>query len=153
VGRHQNLWSSRMYFFPNLPLFDACRWWSTWEVRVNNCEIVIPHVGSLMPAKFVTHFMVRNIKIFLRIRHDLTVNSNNNNNNNNSAALVREGLATVCRTALVVTVQEHCIAYCSCREAVKLFRFLLSPYSLVETCNGVQNCTCSDCTGTLYSLL
>jgi hypothetical protein len=32
----------------------------------------------------------------------------------------------VCRTELFVTVQEHAIAYCSCREAVKLFRFLLS---------------------------
>jgi hypothetical protein len=32
------------------------------------------------------------------------------------------------------TVQEHFIAYCSCKKAVKLFRFLLSPYSLAETC-------------------
>jgi hypothetical protein len=37
--------------------------------------------------------------------------------------------------ALFVTKQEHSIAYCRCREAVKLFRFLLSPYSLVGTCN------------------
>jgi hypothetical protein len=36
-----------------------------------------------------------------------------------------------------VTVQEHSIAYCRCREAVKLFRFLLSPYSLIGTCNSV----------------
>jgi hypothetical protein len=35
------------------------------------------------------------------------------------------------RTAPFVTVQEHFIAYCGCREAVKLFRFLLSPYSLI----------------------
>jgi hypothetical protein len=38
----------------------------------------------------------------------------------------------VCRTALFMTVQEHYIAYCRCREAVKLFRFLLSPYSLIR---------------------
>jgi hypothetical protein len=50
------------------------------------------------------------------------------------------GPATVCRTALSVTVQEHSIAYCRCREAVELFRFLLSPYSLVGSCNSVQNC-------------
>jgi hypothetical protein len=46
--------------------------------------------------------------------------------------------ATVCRTALFMTVQECCIAYCRCREALKLFRFLLSPYSLIGTCNSVQ---------------
>jgi hypothetical protein len=40
-----------------------------------------------------------------------------------------------------VTVQEHFIAYCRCRETVKLFRFLLSLYSLIETCSNVQNCT------------
>jgi hypothetical protein len=40
---------------------------------------------------------------------------------------------------LFASVQEHFIAYCRCREAVKLFRFQLSPYSLVETCNSVQN--------------
>jgi hypothetical protein len=38
-------------------------------------------------------------------------------------------------------VLEHCIAYCRCREAVKLFMFLLPPYSLIGTCNIVQNCT------------
>jgi hypothetical protein len=38
----------------------------------------------------------------------------------------------VCRTALFVTVQEHFIAYCMCREAVKLFRFLLSAYKVGE---------------------
>jgi hypothetical protein len=47
----------------------------------------------------------------------------------------------MCRTALFVTVQEHSIAYCRCREAIKLFRFLLSPYSLIGTCNNVQNST------------
>jgi hypothetical protein len=46
----------------------------------------------------------------------------------------------VCRTALVVTVQEHFIAYCRCRDAVELLRLLLSPYSLVGTGNSVQNC-------------
>jgi hypothetical protein len=30
--------------------------------------------------------------------------------------------------ANVFTVQEHFIAYCTCREAIKLFRFQLSPY-------------------------
>jgi hypothetical protein len=39
---------------------------------------------------------------------------------------------------LSVTVQEHFIAYCRCREAVKLFRFLLSPYSLIGTCNSAE---------------
>jgi hypothetical protein len=51
-----------------------------------------------------------------------------------------QGPLTVCRTALFVTVQEHCIAYCRCREAVKLFRFLLTPYSLTGTCNHVHSC-------------
>jgi hypothetical protein len=31
--------------------------------------------------------------------------------------------------------------YCRCREDVKLFRLLLSPYRLVGACNSVQNCT------------
>lgn len=39
---------------------------------------------------------------------------------------------------LSLTVQEHFIA---CGEVVKLFSFLLSPYSLIEICNTVQNCT------------
>jgi hypothetical protein len=38
----------------------------------------------------------------------------------------------------------HCdctgIQYCRCRGVVKLFRFLLSPYSLLRTYNSVQNC-------------
>jgi hypothetical protein len=45
----------------------------------------------------------------------------------------------VCRTALFVTVQEHFIAYCRRREAVKLFRFLLPPYSLTRTRNNGEN--------------
>jgi hypothetical protein len=47
----------------------------------------------------------------------------------------------VWRTALFMTVQEHCKAYCRHRETVKLFRFLLSPYSLIGTLNSVENCT------------
>jgi hypothetical protein len=44
----------------------------------------------------------------------------------------------VCRTALFMTVQEHGTAYCryTRREAVKLSRFLLSPYSLVWSSNS-----------------
>jgi hypothetical protein len=30
---------------------------------------------------------------------------------------------------------------------VKLFRFLVSLYSLIGTCNSVQNCAFRDCTG------
>jgi hypothetical protein len=52
-----------------------------------------------------------------------------------------------------MTVQEYVIACCRCREAVKLFRFLLSPYSLIGTCNSVQNCSFRDCTGTFQNLL
>jgi hypothetical protein len=47
----------------------------------------------------------------------------------------------VCRTALSMTVEEHCRDYCRYREAVKLFRFPLSPYSLVGTCSIVHNRT------------
>jgi hypothetical protein len=36
-----------------------------------------------------------------------------------------------------VTVQKHFIAYCKCKEAAKLFRFLLSPYSLI---GDLQQC-------------
>jgi hypothetical protein len=54
---------------------------------------------------------------------------------------------------LFVTLQEHFIAYCKCREVVKLFRFLLSPYSVTKTCNNVQNCAFRDYTVTCYSLL
>jgi hypothetical protein len=49
------------------------------------------------------------------------------------------------RTALFMTVREKYIAYCWCRGFVKLFTFLLSPYSLVGTCSSVQNCTFHDC--------
>jgi hypothetical protein len=40
-----------------------------------------------------------------------------------------------------MTLQEHFIAYCRYTEAVKLFRFMLSLYSLIWTCSNVQNCT------------
>jgi hypothetical protein len=40
-----------------------------------------------------------------------------------------------------VTIQEHFVAYCTRREAVKLFRFLLSPHGLTTVSNNVQNCT------------
>jgi hypothetical protein len=33
-----------------------------------------------------------------------------------------------------------------CRETVKVFRLLLSPYSLIGTCNSVQNWTFRECT-------
>jgi hypothetical protein len=36
----------------------------------------------------------------------------------------------------------YSIAYCRCRVAVKLFRFLLSPYSLIEIHDSMQNCRC-----------
>jgi hypothetical protein len=39
-----------------------------------------------------------------------------------------------------VTVQKHFIADYKCREAVKLFRFPLSPYTLRRSCSNVQNC-------------
>jgi hypothetical protein len=55
-------------------------------------------------------------------------------------------------TNFFMNVQEHFIAYCRCTDAVKLFRFLLSPYSLTETRNNVQNCTFRDCTITFYTL-
>lgn len=37
-----------------------------------------------------------------------------------------------------VTVHEYFVAYCMYSEAVKLFRFLVSPYSLIETYNSAQ---------------
>jgi hypothetical protein len=37
------------------------------------------------------------------------------------------------------------LRYCRRREAVELFRFLLTPCSLVGTCSSVQNCTSRDC--------
>jgi hypothetical protein len=39
-----------------------------------------------------------------------------------------------------VTVGQHLIYYCRCKEAIKLVRFLLSPYSLIRACDGVQDC-------------
>jgi hypothetical protein len=44
--------------------------------------------------------------------------------------------------------REHFIARSRCGEAVKLFRLLLLPYSLVGSCSSVQNCTFRDSTGT-----
>jgi hypothetical protein len=37
-----------------------------------------------------------------------------------------------------MTVEEHFIVYGMCGEAVKLLRFLLSPYSLIVTSNCEQ---------------
>jgi hypothetical protein len=48
--------------------------------------------------------------------------------------------ATVCRTAIDVAVQEHSISYCRCREAVKLFIFLPSLYSLIGISKNMLNC-------------
>jgi hypothetical protein len=45
----------------------------------------------------------------------------------------------MCKTALFVIVQAHFIAYCRRREAVKLFRFLLSPYRLIESFNNIHS--------------
>jgi hypothetical protein len=42
--------------------------------------------------------------------------------------------------AFLMRAQEHSVAYCRCREAMKLFMFLLSPYSLIGTYRNVQNC-------------
>jgi hypothetical protein len=39
------------------------------------------------------------------------------------------------------------------REAVKLFRFPLSLYSMIGTCNSVQSCNFHDCTGAFCSLM
>jgi hypothetical protein len=38
---------------------------------------------------------------------------------------------------LFMTVKEYFIVYCGCREAVKLFLLLLSPNSLIKTCNNI----------------
>jgi hypothetical protein len=66
--------------------------------------------------------------------------------------------ATKLFTNFFVTVQEHFIAYCRCREAAKLYRFLLSPYSLMGTAtmcrtalfvtaqeHFIAYCRCRDC--------
>jgi hypothetical protein len=42
---------------------------------------------------------------------------------------------------IFLAVQECLIAYCGCRQVVKVFRFLLLPYSLIGTCSNVQKCT------------
>jgi hypothetical protein len=49
-----------------------------------------------------------------------------------------------------VTLQEHCIAYCRCREVIKL---LDSCCLCIACCSKGQNCTFRDCTGTLCSLM
>jgi hypothetical protein len=60
------------------------------------------------------------------------------NNSIMSRPLHFKSNAALCRTVLLVTVQEHFIAYCRCREAVKLFWFLLSLYSLSGTCSNIH---------------
>jgi hypothetical protein len=40
---------------------------------------------------------------------------------------------------MFLSLQEHFIVYCTCREAVELFRLLLSPHSLSGAWNSVQN--------------
>jgi hypothetical protein len=52
---------------------------------------------------------------------------------------------------IFVTVEIYFGGYCMRREAVKPFRFLLPPYSLIATCNNVQNCTFRDCSGTFLA--
>jgi hypothetical protein len=42
---------------------------------------------------------------------------------------------------LFLIAHEYFKAYGRCREAATLFVFLMSSYSLAETCNIVQNCT------------
>jgi hypothetical protein len=44
-------------------------------------------------------------------------------------------------TGTFVSEQSHFLAYCRCTDAVKLFGFHLSPYSLIGTSNNMQN-TC-----------
>jgi hypothetical protein len=46
----------------------------------------------------------------------------------------------MCRTSLFMTVDEHFVACSKCKEIVKLFRFLLSPYNLIGTWKHMQNC-------------
>jgi hypothetical protein len=60
------------------------------------------------------------------------------------------------RTGFFVTSHEHFFfffSYGSCGVAVKLFSFLLSPYSLTRTCNNCRTCTFRDFTGRFYSTL
>jgi hypothetical protein len=42
-------------------------------------------------------------------------------------------------TNVLVNIQEHFTAFCGCREIVKQFKFLLSPYSLIGTRSNMQN--------------
>lgn len=55
------------------------------------------------------------------------------------AALSSEVLIPIYQTTWL-HIPEHCgrniLSCCRCRETVKLFLFLLSPYSLLETCNS-----------------
>jgi hypothetical protein len=51
------------------------------------------------------------------------------------------------------SVRGHIAVYLRCKETVELFRFLLSPYIVVETYNSAQKCIFRDCAGTLYTLL
>jgi hypothetical protein len=37
--------------------------------------------------------------------------------------------------------QKHLIVHCRCRDGIRLFRFLLSLYSLIMTCSNLQKCT------------
>jgi hypothetical protein len=67
--------------------------------------------------------------------------------------IIIHGFENVIAENLLLVIQEQFTAYCKCTEAAKLFRFLLSPYSLVGTCNSVQNCTFRDCTGSFHILL
>jgi hypothetical protein len=53
---------------------------------------------------------------------------------------------------LSVVVQEYFIVYCRSTYVVKLLRFLLTPYSLMGTCNSVHNCIFRGSTGIFYGL-
>jgi hypothetical protein len=60
--------------------------------------------------------------------------------NQNVRVIVLVGVTAKCRRNIwniFCVVREYFIAYCNSREAVNLFTFLLSPYSLVGTCNSV----------------
>jgi hypothetical protein len=46
---------------------------------------------------------------------------------------------TFCK--FIQTPWEHFMAYSTCRKAVISFGLLVSPYSLMGTCNSVQNYT------------
>lgn len=74
-----------------------------------------------------------------------------------------QGPSTMCDTVLLVIGTQNneknhnsrdCtgIAYCRCRNVVKLFRFLTSPFSLIGSCSSAQNCAFRDCIGIFDSL-